>query len=80
MGKLTIAPQKMWGTLKAIAELPECVAVPESAREVSEQDLVEGFVFGRTDTVSIRIDEPGDETSRSGEHRRDFPREGPEDS
>jgi hypothetical protein len=53
-----IAPNQMWGTLEAIASLPNCRPLMESALEVSEAGLESGFLFGRADTVSIHIDEP----------------------
>jgi hypothetical protein len=53
-----IAPLNMWGTLEAIAMLADCAPVMESAREVAEESLEGGFLFRRTDTVSIHIDDP----------------------
>jgi hypothetical protein len=53
-----IAPLHMWGTLEAIATLTDCAPVMDSAREISEESLENGFLFRRTDTVSIHIDDP----------------------
>ncbi len=52
-----IEPQQMWGTLEAIKTLPDCEPIRESARAVPASSLANGFIFGETDSVSIRIDE-----------------------
>lgn len=55
------APRHMWGTLEAIGTLPGCTPILESACEVAEDSLEQGFLFRRPDTVTIHIDEPPNE-------------------
>ena len=40
-----ISPQRMWGTLAAIAGLADCNPLLETAREVQADLLEEGFYF-----------------------------------
>jgi hypothetical protein len=54
-----IAPQHMWGTAEAIAALPGCEPIPESARTVHRKLLEQGFFFEQAAGSYIPIDEQG---------------------
>ena len=52
-----ISPQRMWGTLQAIASLPECRPVMDSVRTVHPKLLEDGFYFEQVPTSFRHIDE-----------------------
>ena len=52
-----IAPQHMWGTPEAIAALPGCEAIPESARHVHRKLIEQGFFFEQAPGAYIDIEE-----------------------
>ena len=52
-----ISPQHMWGTPEAIAALPGCVAIPETARAVHRKLLEQGFFFEQAPGAYIDIEE-----------------------
>lgn len=52
-----IAPQRMWGTLAAIATLPGSVAIMESAQEAPEEALELGFLFRSPAAAPIPLTE-----------------------
>ena len=52
-----ISPQRMWGTLEAIASLAECQPIMESARTVHQKLLEEGFYYEQVPTSYRHIDE-----------------------
>lgn len=54
-----ISPQRMWGTLEAIASLQDCRPMMETARKVHPQLLEDGFYFEQTPTSFVKIDEQG---------------------
>ena len=53
-----ISPQRMWGTLEAIASLVDCRPLMESARTVHNKLLDGGFYFEQVPTSYRPIDEP----------------------
>ena len=66
-----VTPQHMWGTPDAI-EAIRCVLLPETAREVPEDEIEDGFYFEQAPSVYVRIEEfpePGNFIT----HRRDPP-------
>ena len=56
-GGRAISPQRMWGTLEAIATLQGCAPVMQSARTVHRKLLEDGFYFEQTPTAYRTIDE-----------------------
>ncbi len=52
-----LSPQHMWGTMEAIAQLPDCVPILDSEREVLEKLLDNGFYFEHVPTVYKDIEE-----------------------
>ena len=52
-----ISPQRMWGTLEAIASLQDCKPVMDSARTVHNKLLEDGFYFEQVPTSYLHIDE-----------------------
>jgi hypothetical protein len=52
-----ISPQRMWGTLEAIASLADCRPIMESARTVHRKLLEDGFYFEQVPTSYRHIDE-----------------------
>lgn len=53
-----ISPQRMWGTLEAIASLVDCRPIMDSARTVHQKLLEDGFYFEQVPTSYRHIDEP----------------------
>ena len=52
-----ISPQRMWGTLEAIASLGECEPILDSARTVHHKLLEDGFYFEHTPSSYKKIEE-----------------------
>ena len=52
-----ISPQHMWGTPEAIAALPGCEPIAESARTVHRKLLEQGFFFEQPAGSFIEIEE-----------------------
>ena len=52
-----ISPQRMWGTLEAIASLNDCTPIMDTARTVHGKLLEDGFYFEQTPTSYQKIDE-----------------------
>jgi hypothetical protein len=52
-----LSPQRMWGTLEAIASLQDCRPVMDSARTVHRNLLEDGFYFEQVPTSYQHIDE-----------------------
>ena len=52
-----ISPQRMWGTLEAIASLQDCRPLMDSVRTVHHKLLEDGFYFEQTPTSYKHIDE-----------------------
>lgn len=52
-----ISPQRMWGTLEAIATLKDCTPMMETARTVHHKLLEDGFYFEQVPTSYRHIDE-----------------------
>ncbi len=50
-----ISPQRMWGTLEAIASLADCTPLLETAREVQADLLEEGFYFEKSSNAVKHI-------------------------
>ena len=52
------SPQRMWGTLEAIASLADCSPLMETERLVHEKLLDNGFYYEHTASTFQRIDDP----------------------
>ena len=56
-GTHIVSPQRMWGTLEAIATLADCEAIAGTGRLVHRKLLEEGFFFEQVDSAYIAIEE-----------------------